>query len=235
MSENEKKIEIKEPNLPLEPIVGPEDPEYAEIKSAYDALLAEYHRACDIVASQIDGFSWSLNKDNRIYSVDEYNEVLVAYKAARKAYVKKYKEKLETIDMVREKIRKIEEELERFDRENPANEEPPNVPDFEEIPNEPWEDFCRRNEAYWEMLRASIDKTREQLAHARKRGEFMKRRFKEQGKFGELEYEMAFRFRHTYIDPKTGDQEYRPDDDVGEGLVCLGSRDYNPKREDFDD
>lgn len=64
---------------------------------------------------------------------------------------------------------------------------------------------------------------------------FFVRRLEEMGKFGELEYELEFRLRHTYINPKTGEQEYRPDDDVGEGLICIGSRDHNPRREDFDD
>ena len=61
------------------------------------------------------------------------------------------------------------------------------------------------------------------------------KRLEEMGKFGQLEYELEFRLRRTYINPATGEQEYRPDDDVGEGLICLGSRDHNPKREDFDD
>lgn len=61
------------------------------------------------------------------------------------------------------------------------------------------------------------------------------KRLDEMGKFGQLEYKLEFRLRHTYINPETGKQEYRPDDDVGEGLICLGSHDYNPRREDFDD
>lgn len=235
MSESEKKIEIKGPNLPLEPIVGYDDLEYIEIKAAYGALLAEYRRIYEIMSSQVNGVSWRPDKDKRIYSVEEYNEMLAAYKASRKAYVDRYKDKLETVDMVREKIRMIEEEAELFDRENPDEEDPPEVPDFEDIPDESWEDFCKRNKAYWDILRASMDKTQKQFEIVRKRSEFMRRRFEEQSKFAELEYEMEFRFRHTYIDPKTGESEYRPDDDVGEGLICLGSRDYNPKREDFDD
>ena len=235
MSESEKKVEIKGPSLPLEPIVASDDSEYAEIKAAYDTLLAEFRRIDEIRSSQVEGASWSLDKDKRIYSVDEYNEMLAAYKSSRKAYIERYKAKLETIDMVREKIRKIEEEEAQFDRENPMEDDAPEVPDFEDIPDEPWEDFCKRNEAYWAKLRASMEKTQKQLALARKRGEFMKRRLDEEGKFGELEYEMEFRLRHTYIDPKTGESEYRPDDDVGEGLICVGSRDYNPRREDFDD
>ena len=34
MSESEKKVDIKGPNLPLEPIVASDDPEYAEIGAA---------------------------------------------------------------------------------------------------------------------------------------------------------------------------------------------------------
>ena len=170
-----------------------------------------------------------MDKDKRIYSVEEYNEMLAAYKAARKAYVERYREKLETIDMVREKIRKLQEEEERFAAENGCNEieEPSDLPDFEEIHDEPWESFIKRQEEYMDKLQKITNKSLE--------NKFFVRRLEEVGKFGELEYELEFRLRHTYINPKTGEQEYRPDDDVGEGLICVGSRDYNPKREDFDD
>lgn len=237
MSESEKKVEIKGPSLPLEPIVASDDSEYAEIKAAYDTLLAECRRIDEIRSSQVEGASWSLDKSKRIYSVDEYNEMLAAYKAARKAYVEWYREKLETIDMVREKIRKLQEEEERFAAENGCNEieEPPDMPDFEEIPNEPWEDWCKRQEEYLDQLSAAMEKTHQQMQKQCEQNKFVIRRLEEIGKFGELEYEMAFRLRHTYIDPKTGESEYRPDDDVGEGLMCVGSRDYNPKRKDFDD
>ena len=131
----EKKIEIKGPNLPLDPIVGELDSEYSEIKAAHDALLAEFKRLDEICSSQVEGASWRLDKDRRIYTVEEYNAMLAAYKAARKAYVERYRKKLETIDMVREKIRKLQEEEERFAAENGCNEieEPPDLPDFEEI------------------------------------------------------------------------------------------------------
>ena len=155
-------------------------------------MLAECRRIDEIKASQVEGASWSLDKDKRIYSVDEYNEMLAAYKAARKAYIERYKAKLETIDMVREKIRKLEEEGDRLSAENDSDE------------------ILEQNK-------------------------LLIRRLEEMGKFGELEYELEFRLRHTYINPETGEQEYRPDDDVGEGLICVGSRDHNPKREDFDD
>ena len=236
----EKKIEIKGPNLPLDPIVGETDPEFPEIKAAHDALLAEFKRLDEIRSSQVEGASWSLDKDKRIYSVEEYNEMLAAYKAARKAYVERYREKLETIDMVREKIRKIKEEMERFDAENPETGYPePDLPDFEEIPNESWEDWKKRVTEHWHKLQTSVEEiSKSTIAEANRTG-FLMRKIKEKleeiGKFGELEYEMEFRLRHTYINPKTGEQEYRPDDDVGEGLICVGSRNHNPKREDFDD
>ena len=234
---SEKKIEIKGPNLPLDPIVGESDPEYPEIKAVHDALLAELKRLDEIWSSQVEGASWSLDKDKRIYSVEEYNEMLAAYKTARKMYVGRYREKLETIDMVREKIRKLQEEEERFVAENGCNEieEPPDLPDFEEIPDEPWESFIKRHKEYMDKLQKSINKSQESMQKQCEQNKFFVRRLEEIGKFGELEYEMEFRLRHTYINPKTGEQEYRPDDDVGEGLICVGSRDHNPKREDFDD
>lgn len=234
---SEKKIEIKGPNLPLDPIVGEADPEFPEIKAAHDALLAEFKRLDEIRSSQVDGASWSLDKDKRIYSVEEYNEMLAAYKAARKAYVERYREKLETIDMVREKIRKLQEEEERFAAENGCNEieEPPDLPDFEEIPNESWEDCKKRMTEHWQKIQSSMENVSNAFATVAKRASFLGRRLKEIGKLGELEYELEFRLRHTYINPKTDELEYRPDDDVGEGLVCVGSPDYNPKREDFDD
>ena len=233
---SEKKIEIKGPNLPLDPIVGEADPEFPEIKAAHDALLAEFKRLDEIRSSQVEGASWSLDKDKRIYSVEEYNEMLTAYRAARKAYVERYREKLETIDMVREKIRKIKEEMERFDAENPETICPePDLPDFEEIPNESWEDCKKRMTEHWQKIQSSMENVSNAIATEAKRASFPLRILNERGKFGELEYELEFRLRHTYINPKTGEQEYRPDDDVGEGLICVGSRDYNPKREDFDD
>ena len=234
---SEKKIEIKGPNLPLDPIVGEADPEFPEIKAVHDALLAEFKRLDEIRSSQVEGASWSLDKDKRIYSVEEYNEMLAAYKAARKAYVERYREKLETIDMVREKIRKLQDEEERFAAENGCNEieEPPDLPDFEDIPDEPWESFIKRQEEYMDKLQKITNKSLENMQKQCEQNKFFVRRLEEVGKFGELEYELEFRLRHTYINPKTGEQEYRPDDDVGEGLICVGSRDHNPKREDFDD
>ena len=89
------------------------------------------------------------------------------------------------------------------------------------------------------MIGKATDKLVKQVDESCSRTGFITGKIKEKleeiGKFGELEYELEFRLRHTYIDPKTGEQEYRPDDEVGEGLICVGSREHNPKREDFDD
>ena len=234
---SEKKIEIARPNLPLEPIVGESDSEYSEIKAAHDALLTEFKRLDEICSSQVEGASLSLDKDGRIYSVEEYNAMLAAYKAVRKAYVERYRVKLETIDMVREKIRKLQEEEDRFAVENGCNEieEPQELLDFKEIPNEPWEEFLKRQKEYVNRLQEVTNKSLESMQKQSEQNKFLVRRLEEMGKFGELQYELEFRLRHTYINPETGEQEYRPDDDVGEGLICLGSRDHNPKREDFDD
>ena len=109
----ENKVEIRRPNLPLDPIVGEADSEYPEIKAAHNALLAEFKRLDEICSSQVEGVSWGFDKEKRLYSVEEYNEMLAAYRADRKAYVERYREKLETIEMVREKIRKLQEEEER--------------------------------------------------------------------------------------------------------------------------
>ena len=233
----EKKIEIKGPNLPLDPIVGELDSEYSEIKAAHDALLAEFKRLDEICSSQVEGASWRLDHDKRIYTVEEYNEMLSAYKSARKAYVERYRAKLETIDMVREKIRKLQEEEDRFAVENGCNEieEPQELLDFKEMPNESWEEFLKRQKEYMDRLHEVTNKSLESMQKQCEQNKFLVRSLEEMGKFGQLEYELEFRLRHTYINPETGEQEYRPDDDVGEGLICLGSRDHNPKREDFDD
>jgi len=205
-----KKIEIKGPNLPLDPIVGETDPEFSEIKAAHDALLAEFKHLDEIRSSQVEGASWSLDEDKRIYSVEEYNKMLAAYKVARKAYVERYREKLETIDMVREKIRKIKEEEQKFDAENPETVCPePDLPDFEEIPNESWEDCKKRMTEHWQKIQSSMENVSNAIATEAKRVSFLGRRLKEIGKFGELEYELAFRLRHTYINPKTDELEYR--------------------------
>ena len=239
---SEKKIEIARPNLPLEPIVGESDSEYSEIKAAHDALLTEFKRLDEICSSQVEGASWRLDHDRRIYSVEEYNAMLVAYKAARKAYVERYRAKLETIDMVREKIRKISEELECYEAEFHEQEgdiEELDVPDFEEIPNEPFVAWRKRVKEHWDKFMEDSNRISKSCSQSCERSCFilgkMRECLQEKGKFGELEYELEFRLRHTYINPETGEQEYRPDDDVGEGLICVGSRDHNPKREDFDD
>ena len=104
-----------------------------------------------------------------------------------------------------------------------------------EIPNESWEDCKKRMTEHWQKIQSSMENVSNAIATEAKRASFPLRILNERGKFGELEYELEFRLRHTYINPKTGEQEYRPDDDVGEGLICVGSRDHNPKREDFDD
>ena len=91
-------------------------------------------------------------------------------------------------------------------------------------PNLPLDPIVRELDSEYSEIKA---------AHDALLAEF--KRLEEMGKFGQLGYELEFRLRHTYINPETGEQEYRPDDDVGEGLICLGSRDHNPKREDFDD
>ena len=65
---SEKKIEIKRPNLPLDPIVGEADSEYPEIKAAHNALLAEFKRLDEICSSQVEGVSWGFDKEKRLYS-----------------------------------------------------------------------------------------------------------------------------------------------------------------------
>ena len=218
---SEKKIEIARPNLPLEPIVGESDSEYSEIKAAHDALIIEFKRLDEICSSQLD-------HDKRIYIVEGYNEMLSAYKAARQAYVERYRAKLETIDMVREKIRKISEELERYEAECHEQEgdiEELDVPDFEEIPNEPFEAWRKRVKEHWDKFMEDSNRISKSCSQVCERSCFilgkMREYLQEKGKFGELEYELEFRLRHTYINPETGEQEHRPDDNVGEGLICL--------------
>lgn len=199
MDAQEKNIEIKGSRLPLEPIVTSNDPDYAEIKVAYDALLAQCRRLEEIRLSQVDGASVRLDKEKRIYSVDEYNEMLADYTASRTTYIEKYKVKLETIEGVREKIRQIEEEEERFERENPIEDIPSEMPDFEEIPGESLESFSKRNDEYWKLLRVSIDNTMNQMDISRKRTAFLIRRLEEICKFEELECELEHRLRHMHI------------------------------------
>ena len=177
----ENKVEIKRPNLPLDPIVGEADSEYPEIKAAHNALLAEFKRLDEICSSQVEGVSWGCDKEKRLYSVKEYNEMLAAYRAARKAYVGRYRKKLETIDMVREKIRKLQEEEERFAAANGCNEieEPPDLPDFEEVPNEPWENFIKRQKEYMDRLQEVANKSLESMQKQCEQNRFFVRRLEE--------------------------------------------------------
>lgn len=90
-----------------------------------------------------------------------------------------------------------------------------------------------------EMVRAKLDRMSKEYEQCEKNNEktasLVKRmmlRMEEISKFPQLGYELSMRLRHTYIDPKTGERLYRPDDDVGEGLICVGSRDYTPVLKD---
>ena len=190
MSESKNNVEVKAPNLPLEPIVLSDDPEYTEIRDAYDKLLAEYERLKEIRSSQVDGAPWRRDNGKRIYSGEEYNGMLAAYMASRKAYVERFAEKLETIDMVREKIRRIEEEESQFDRDNPMEDVLPENLDFEDVPDESLESFCKRSEEYWKVVLSSMKKSRQSMEANMQRVGFIVRWAEEAGKFEELEREL---------------------------------------------
>ena len=226
--ESTEEIKLDSPRKPLEP-VGDKVSEGQ--RAAYGKLLAEYERIGGIRDTQVEGVSISFDKEKKSYTVEEYNAELKSYRAARAAYNKRYADSIETIEMVRAKLDRMQEEDEQYEKEHP-DVECPDVPEMEDIPDEPWEDFKRRFDEYSKKLHD----WNEQFAKSNERTTYLvdrlRVRMEEMSKFPELEYELEMRLRHTYIDPKTGEHLYRPDDDVGEGLICVGSRNYTPVLKD---
>ena len=226
--ERTEEIKVDSPRKPLEP-VG--DGVSEEQRTIYAQLLAEFERINAIHADQLEGVSWNLDKEKKIYTVGEYNALLSTYKVSRAEYNRRFAGSIETIEMVRAKLDRMQEEDEQYEKEHP-DIECPDVPEMEDIPDEPWEDFKKRLEEY----NKKIHEWNEHFAKSNEKTSYMTERLKirleEIAKFPQLEYELEMRFRHTYIDPKTGENLYRPDDEVGEGLICFGSRDYTPVLKD---
>ena len=223
-----EEIKVDSPRKPLEP-VG--DGVSEEQRSIYAQLLAEFERINAIHADQLEGVSWNLDKEKKIYTVGEYNALLSTYKVSRAEYNRRFADSIETIDMVRAKLDRMSEEDDEYEKKHP-DVECPEVPEMEDIPDEPWEDFKRRLEEYNKKIHEwneHFAKSNEKTSYVVER---LQIRMEEMSKFPELEYELEMRLRHTYIDPKTGEHHYRPDDDVGEGLICVGSRDYTPVLKD---
>ena len=226
--ESTEEIKLDSPRKPLEP-VGDKVSEGQ--RAAYGKLLAEYERIGGIRDTQVEGVSISFDKEKKPYTVEEYNAELKSYRAARAAYNQRFAGSIETIEMVRAKLDRMQEERKQCEKEH-HDDECPEAPEMEDIPDEPWEDFVRRLGEYNKKLK-------EWSVQFVKSGERWTRiirnvriQLEEMGKFPELEYEFEMRLRHTYIEPKTGEHHYRPDDDVGEGLICVGSRDYTPVLKD---
>ena len=226
--ERTEEIKVDSPRKPLEP-VG--DGVSEEQRRVYAQLLAEFERINAIHADQLEGVSWNLDKEKKVYTVGEYNALLSTYKVSRAEYNRRFADSIETIDMVRAKLDRMQEEDEQYEKEH-SDIECPDVPEMEDIPDEPWEDFKRRFEEYNKKLHdwnEQFAKGTEKMAHV---ADLFRIRMEEVCKFPQLEYELEMRLRHTYIDPRTGEHLYRPDDDVGEGLICVGSRDYTPVLKD---
>ena len=226
--ESTEEIKLDSPRKPLEP-VG--DGVSEEQRVIYAKLLADYEHIDGIRDTQIKGASVSFDKEKKPYTVEAYNAELAVYRKARAEYNRRFADSIETIDMVRAKLDRMQEEDEQYEKEHP-DIECADVPEMEDIPDEPWEDFKRRFEEYNKKLHdwnEQFAKSSEKTTHTCER---LRIRMEEMSKFPELEYELEMRLRHTYIDPKTGEHLYRPDDDVGEGLVCVGSRDYTPVLKD---
>ena len=212
-----EEIKLDSPRKPLEPVGDGVSDEQREI---YAKLLSEYERIEGIRDTQIEGVS-----------AEVYDAELAVYRKARAEYNRRFADSVETIDMVRAKLERMSEEDDEYEKEHP-DVECLDVPEMEDIPDETWEDFTRRFEEFNKKLQEWNEQFAKNAESMSYHGKRLKERLEEMGKFPQLEYELEMRLRHTYIDPKTGEQFYRPDDEVGEGLVCLGSRDYTPVLKD---
>jgi len=229
-----EEILLERPRMPLEPIVAEGEPGNERVWADYNRLLAEYNRLVDIRYDQVKGASMFLKEGVIIYSPEEYETMLAAYRKERKAYLAVHEGRLETIEMVREKLRKLSEETENLEPELKAEKEDelPEPPEFEDVADESWDNFKRRFEEHSKKMSEWFKMLEQRNEKSMKAVDVIRRRFEEIGKFPALDYEFEKRLRYTYIDPKTGEQFYRPDDEVGEGLICLGSRDHVPVLKD---
>lgn len=226
--ESTEETKVDSPRKPLEPVGDGVSDEQREV---YAKLLAEYERIDGIRDTQIEGVSVSFDEEKKPYTVKAYNAELSAYRKVRAEYNRRFADNIETIDMVRAKLDRMSEEDDEYEKNHP-DVECPEVPEMEDIPDEPWEDFKKRLEEYNKKIREwneHFAKSNEKTTYVVER---LRVRMEEMSKFPELEYELEMRLRHTYIDPKSGEHLYRPDDDVGEGLICVGSRDYTPVLKD---
>lgn len=229
MSEDkEKEIKLEMVRKPLEP-VG--ERVSCKQKKDYAKLLADYERIDGIRDSQVKGASANFDEKKKSYTVRAYNGLVKSYRAARAEYNRRYADSIETIEMIREKIRRLDEEDEQFEKEHPEKELP-EVPEMKDVPDESWEDFQKRFAAFSEKMKAWGEEFSKQTEERGRRINHLNVVIEEMNKFPQLEYEFEMRLRHIYIDPKTGERKYLPDDDVGEGLICLGSRDYTPVLKD---
>lgn len=223
-----KKTEIRSPRKPLEPVCRG-DSRFEEAMRCYQALLAEWQQLSSIRNGQIEGESVSIEKDQRVYSVREYEEMLELYRQRRAEYISRFEGCLETIEMVRAKIRKMSEK-DGVDSEDDELPEPP--PELADVPDEPWEQFQKRMDEFWVAMDDWMKRWQDWNENSTTGTKAILERFDEMSKFKELDYEFEMRLRHTYINPKTGEHLYKPNDEVGLGLICLGSRDYTPRMVD---
>ena len=195
-----EEIKVDSPRKPLEP-VG--DGVIEEQRTIYAQLLAEFERINAIHADQLEGVSWSLDKEKKVYTVGEYNALLSTYKVSRAEYNRRFADSIETIDMVRAKLERMSEEDDEYEKKHP-DVECPDVPEMDDIPDEPWEDFKKRLEEYNKKIHEwneHFAKSNEKTTYVVER---LRIRMEEMSKFPELEYKLEMIFRHTYIDPKTG-------------------------------
>ena len=123
-----EEIKVDSPRKPLEP-VG--DGVSEELRTIYAQLLAEFERINAIHADQLEGVSWNLDKEKKIYTVGEYNAWLSTYKVSRAAYNQRFAGSIETIDVVRAKLDRMQEENEKYEKEHP-DVECPDVPEMED-------------------------------------------------------------------------------------------------------
>lgn len=226
--ENKTKIMLESPRKPLEPVGECVSDVQRE---AYAKLLAEYERIERIRNTRCVGEGVSFDKEKKSYAIEEYNAELAVYRKSRAEYNRRFTGSIETIDMVRAKLKRMREEDDQYEKNHP-DVEYPDVPEVEDISGESREDFTRRFDEYIKNLHdwyEQFTKSNEKATYVVER---LRIRMDEVWKFPQLEYEYEMRFRHTYIDPKTGEFQYLPDDDVGEGLICVGSRNYSPVLKD---
>lgn len=201
MNDNADLVDLERPRVPLcllpfASCHGINEDEYRKLQGIYKALKEECEALSKISSEGVEGASVILSDTVVHCTVEQYNARLSAYKKAREQYVLNNSQNLETIEMVRGKLKILYREQEM----SPEVEElpdPPESPDIDLLFSEKQSDKDEYNRLYAIYERESElwhEKLRKNFEHSKKDARICCEIFDEVSKFPELseQYDRAF-------------------------------------------